>query len=406
MAARKKPDYIDPTPQLFPVKNYVTPKQDVVFYVLRDGRIPVNKQFTYGSTFKSHPQYAQEAGLGDHVLCYVEPMDPTGWQKWWYAATRANQDTYNYELRDCQEVIRTYLVPRGDHPPVPAGGTPDDFFADYGFVGVTVKSPGTTLEGIFEVVIHRYIQRVTTDVQYNAALDDMVTITKEVIPKGTGVASQVAGLTVEVQDGNACHDVLISTSCNSEDRTLETLPTFADYNFPDRLNGVDIIYAWAFADSSQAAFSYDEDFFFKFDLTSPKPGPYPAKTYRTVTADPEAIMNTVSLNNVPVPKRETVGMVAAWYVASPKGNRTYAFAKEYVLPASVHTSINIAATSAGGGGTPAALRSLNPTSLATTPGFTGDFTGEIPVAASVRQLPLGMYEVSITKLQLAGGIYA
>ena len=401
-----------PAPSRQPVKNYVTPKDDVVFYVMRDSNIPVNQTWSRGELFKDRPDYQAYSEFRDYLLCHVEPADESGWQKWWYAAPRSEQDAYNYDIRDCKELVRSYVVVRGETPAnggapeVPDGGTEDAAFPAYGFVGVSIKSPGDPLAGIFDVVHHRYAQKVTVDEQYDARLDGMVTITKTVIAKGSGTASYTTGQVVEIQDGNACHDVSIETTCATGDRALPTLPSFSNYNFPSKLNSINLVVSAAYADSDQAARSYSEDYYFRLDISEPRPGPYAAKIYRTVTADPDSILSGITLATVPQPKRESIGVAYFWYHASPKGNRTQAVAREYMLPATVHGDVEITFNNATL--PPNATRTINGgnTTISATPGFTGNISGEIAVDAEVIKLPLGMYEVRITVLDLTTPVYA
>lgn len=83
---------------------------DVLFYELRDRDVASNQTPpAYGT---AHPDTRQ---WPDHKLVFVDPADNTGYERWWYAADRANQDNYNYEFTrdDSRElIVRTRIVPR------------------------------------------------------------------------------------------------------------------------------------------------------------------------------------------------------------------------------------------------------------------------------------------------------
>lgn len=60
----------------------------------------------------------------NHKLCFVETADDQGlWQRWWYCADRASQETYNGDITypygggtSFPRVTRTYILPRGEQP--------------------------------------------------------------------------------------------------------------------------------------------------------------------------------------------------------------------------------------------------------------------------------------------------
>jgi len=94
---------------------YPTPNQtDIIFYERVNSRFaPWDTPPTYGDP---HPD---TANFPDHKFCYVRPSGELGWQDWFYAADRQNQDAYNFEYTQADiggtkfdAVRRTYVTPR------------------------------------------------------------------------------------------------------------------------------------------------------------------------------------------------------------------------------------------------------------------------------------------------------
>lgn len=422
---------LNPAPVVRRVITYPTPViSDVIFYEMRESRLPVYQTPpVYGTPHPDINKYPK------HKLVHVTAMDEGGWQRWYYAADRsmAEQDIYNYTLRDGEEFTRTYVVPRNSIPAAPEGGSFDPVFQDYAFVGQTVKSADEPLAGLYAIVYRRFIQWQTEAIQYDSRLDCMVRTTKRVVKIGGYDVDDVnyaswrpradAGVAVELQPGNTVHDVLIKqevinpTGGTSLEWSLPSTPTFVDYKFPARLDAMKLIYRYAYIASGGGLPAYDEDYYFDFKFTEAIPGPYAAVTTRTVTDDPANLMASLNLNVIPSPKRETVGIAYSWYASSAEGgNKAVAFAKEIVIPASLHTAITIegiGAPPSSGAGIIANRNAYSTTALEATPGFPsgGNYTSAshpngIDIAASVRQLPLGLYEVSVTNIQFpTTGIY-
>lgn len=393
-----------PAPQHDPVFIWPTPNTaDLLFYVEKNGDLPKNKDFTYGDLYWDSTKYP------DHRLIHVTEQTPDKWSRWYYASDRINQDAYNYHEKGGEELVRTYLSRRGIAPAftIPAGGSSATGFSGYGFVGVSYESPGQPLDGLYQIIRLHYSQKESIDYEYNDRLMRLVKVTRTIVAKGTTPASPVAGAIEEIRNGNIYHDVKVRTELHGATLPwdLPDIPTFASYSLPPKLNSITLIGAWAYADSTQAAQSYSEDYYFKYDLTEARPGPYPATIERIVTDDPSAYLGAISITPFPSPKRETIGVVGAWFYASPKGNQTNAIAREEVLPTSYHDELTITVDMMGDGVEDGATWRRPPDPIDATPGFTGDFTGEYYIDAKAVELPLGLYEVQLTKINLGGGVY-
>lgn len=392
-----------PAPQHDPVFIWPTPNTaDYLFYVEKNGDLPKNKQFTYGEAFWDAVRYP------DHKLIHVSEQTPDKWSRWYYASDRINEDAYNYHEKAGEELTRTYLSRRGSGTPaIPAGGTAASGFTGYGFVGVSYESPGQPLDGLYQIVRLHYSQKESIDYEYHDRLMKLIKVTRTIVAKTVLPASPSAGVVEEIRNGNIYHNVKVRSEIHEATPPwdLPSIPTFVNYSLPPKLNSITLVGAWAYADSTQAAYSYSEDYYFKYDLTEARPGPYPASIERTITSDPSALIAAVTLSPFPAPKRETIGIVGAWFFASPKGNQTGAVAREEVLPTSYHGSLPINVDINGDGTDPGVPWRREPDPIAATPDFTGDFTGEYYIDAKAIEMPLGLYEVQLTKLDLTGGVY-
>ena len=130
-----------PTPKRQRVLTFVSPNvSDILFYETVDTQRVGKSIPAYGT---SHPDANK---WPNHELVFVQQDSSEGQlYRYYYAATRDSQDSYNYELRDGSELTRTYIIKRSDYPSSlspPSGGTVDSVFTDYGFVGDSIKSVG------------------------------------------------------------------------------------------------------------------------------------------------------------------------------------------------------------------------------------------------------------------------
>lgn len=400
--------------RLFPTADL----SDLLFFVTVNSNLPKNKLPVYGTRYRECLPHSKD-DYPQHELVYITPADDTGYMKWYFAAVRDNQDIYNWSLGGGEQLVRGYLVRREHyfarsqaeseavvptianefvHPIVP---TPDVRFPKYGFADDTVVEAPDELKSLYIVVQRRFIEPVTVDYQYNDSLNCTVSITKRLIPAGSQQPppTSTPGITYEVQNGNVFHDILITQQIVLGDReypyTLPTIPSTYNRQFPNKLESVEVVIAWAWAaqlSEPSAPESYSEDFYFKFKVTEPRPGPYSARVLRFITNNPDALRTTYPVLIVPQPVTESIGITSAWFYASPEGNQTSASAKEWSIPSTIHEEIEIPR----GGNTAMRGEFFRTESLAATPSLGAFFsvTQEV-MDYDVKLAPLGLFEVSV-----------
>lgn len=149
-----------PPPKKRQVLSFVSPKvADIVFYELVDGSLAKYKTIpAYGTAHPLTTEYP------NHKLVFVAPAEgeEDKWQKRYYAASRASQDDYNFEVIGDDRIVRTYIIPRSDYLDpgytMPSVGDPDPNptkFPGYEFVEETVKRTQDKLLDSYFVVIQR-----------------------------------------------------------------------------------------------------------------------------------------------------------------------------------------------------------------------------------------------------------
>jgi hypothetical protein len=397
---------------------------DVLFYVNVSSDLPRNQLPVYGTPYRTAMPYAVD-NFPNHQLVFISPNKEPGSQRWYFAADRENQDLYNWDISQGEQLIRGYLVPRHlyyarstaealaaiplinnefTHPIVP---TPDTRFVKYGFADDTVVEAPDELKSLYIVVKRRYIEPVTVDFVFDDSLQRNISITKQIIPAGSGQPpTSIAGIEVEIQNGNVFHDVKITRQIILAGSTypyeLPPLPSTYSRPFPAKLESVELVWAWARAwqlTEPIAPESYSEDYYFKFRIIEPRPGPYDATVRRFVTNDPAALKVIYPITIVPQPITESIAVASSWFYASPAGNRTSATAKEWSVPATIHPAITVTLS---GKTTPLSDKYYT-TTLAATPGVSV-FLGlsSMNVDYDVKQLPLGLYEVSVVIADISG----
>lgn len=405
------------------VKSYPVPRTDnLIIYEYRNGDLTKNQSPVYGETVPEHGTWP------DHKLSHIAPADEVGMQKWTFVADRTNQDDYNWEV-DGDKVVRTYVIPRDkyfarsiaqaaaqiplvvdefSYPPVT---TADIKFADFGFVDDTViRLQDPVLDSLYVVIKRRFIESVTTEIRFDERFQQNIKITKEVVAHTEPVTAptQVAGKQIEVQHGNNFHNVkitqeLVDSSGNAitYPYTHSNVPGYANYKFPPKLISANIFWLWAYAASGDVLPSYSEDYFFSWDISDPRPGPYKATIKRIITDNPDtdAIADT-ALTDIPYPRREAFGIGGTWSTSGPLGNATSATAKEIQVPATIHDDVAITLNGAALTGGVVVDQEVTDT-LVETPGYTA-FAAltECVVGYETRDLPFGLYEVSITTLDI------
>jgi hypothetical protein len=156
---------LNPAPGRRRVLTFATPAiDDLIFYELKDSKMPENAAVAYGTKHPDRNKYP------DHVLVYIAPaMEPDpDWVRWYYAAERADQDDYNFEIDGDEYLTRTYIVPRADYLDgvsfsEPSQGTADAVFTNFNYVGQNIRRIGQQeLDSIFVVVQRNYLNDGST----------------------------------------------------------------------------------------------------------------------------------------------------------------------------------------------------------------------------------------------------
>jgi hypothetical protein len=414
------------------VLTFVSPDvADILFYQT----VPIsdypNGVPVYGSR---HPDTGR---WPNHELVFIQSDDSSKGHlyRFHFAARRASQNNYNYELKDGSELVRTYIIKRSDYPvllPVPVGGTVDSTFTDYGFVGDSIRTVDEYLSSVYIAVQRRYIIPEVTETVYDPNIEANVKTIKTVVASKYDLIANNKisgpGETFEVRHGNKFHDILIrQTVKNSQgqvpDRTLDTIYSAQKYDaIPQRLDSVIFAYVSSFVSGTDttgnARGQYAEDNTAEFAVTAPSSGPFKTKTERTVTASPEGLIDSIlaSANSLPRPKREDVSIKYAAYSFNPP--TAQAAARQYSLPTAIHGVVPVISTglingssqSSGTGNgttvTPTGLtidRSTFPASLPRTPGFVGsDLVGTYLIDVNIRRTSLDLFIVEATSLILNG----
>lgn len=416
-----------PAPSIEPVFTWPTPgREDFLFFVERNGELPVNKNWSYGDPYRGKGQFP------DHKLVYVSPQSADKWSRWFYASDRINQEAYNFEFSGDQ-LVRSFLVLRDKYfartaaqaaaivPTVqdeftrPGVGTADSRFAQFVYAEDGLSRTETELDSIYVVVRQVYVPERLVSYQWDDVLRRMVKVTRQVIPKDSETGSGTYGRLVEIQPGNIFHDFRITSEVQWLDTDVDENgnPVFpiqidsvagdANYQFPLLLKSIKLFGAWAYA-ASEAPPSYSEDFFFEIDTVEPSPGPYDATILRFITDNPAAVRAAYPTTKITT-RAETFGMTRWWAAASDSGNNTYALARQYNSPASVHDEIDLPSNVnyVQGGTRPDANYAPGSEKLPATPGF-ATFIASTQTIAGVdtRRSRLGLWEVQVTRIEAGG----
>lgn len=167
----KAPRPRSPAPRIDPVFLWPTPEEaDFLFYVEKNGDLPVNKTWEYGSAYFDPLKYP------DHKLVYVAPQTEDKWSRWFYAAERVREDEYNWEFTQADiggakfdSVRRTYVTLRESFTPLlPAMGstmanTPEDKFSGtYVLAEKAQQRIGDKeLDSLFVIETRTYVKKTT-----------------------------------------------------------------------------------------------------------------------------------------------------------------------------------------------------------------------------------------------------
>jgi hypothetical protein len=373
-----------------------TPRQeDFLFYVVRNSTGDPTMTATYGSS------YSETGPYSSHKLVYVSATDESGRSKFYYAAPRINEDDYNWQINQGNELIRTYVVLRENFSPAYSDVTNSDSkFGAYAFADETVIFEDEILNGLFIGVKKRFIRKETIDIKWNKDFEAYIEIKKEIVKENAIISPSVTpGQVIEVQDGNAYYKVKITQKLLRDfPYQKASVPDSLNINFPNKLESVELLRAYAWADSVGAPLAYDADHNYKYTIKVPRAGPYSAIVERHITADPSAIVSQYPINKIPVAQIDTVSEVWAWWWASSEGNMARAKASSMQLPATVHNSITVTVPQDTG----PVSQIYRDTSIPATPGFAAFVNLEIAVMQhEVREMDMGLYEVSVVKVDVS-----
>jgi hypothetical protein len=324
---------------------------DILFYEI--GSMPTTTP-TYGSA------HYDIANWPNHKLIYIVPEGDSGiLYRFYYAADRNNQDLYNFVDEDGRALTRTYIIPRAQYlnrasynatiPTVgtsadPQFGSSDAVYGGFVFVGENIEKAPEPLDNLYVVIERVYLPKVRTSIKYDDNIEKSISVTQTIIKKGTGPTVQNSiGVTVQVENVNNWYDIeTVSRIVGLESMfdsggkfipiRLPDVPKDVDYNFPNKLNSVNIKFVSATTINGDGSTDTDTAYYIDYDLQSPPTGPYAAKIIRFLTDDPQAIRDQYPIVQLR-PKRETIGVATAI-----DGN---ANAQQIELPTSIHGPIDI-----------------------------------------------------------------
>lgn len=360
----------------------------------------------------------------NHRLIYMVPEGDSGTlYRFYYAADRENQDFYNFVDEEGRALTRSYLIPREDYlnrqiynltlpevgvSPDPQFGVTDPIYGDFVFAGENLQKAPEPLDNLYVVVERVYLLKKTTSFEFNNNIERSVKITKTIIKRGSPpTVDNSIGVTVEVENINTWYDIQTVTEIvglsdlivdgKFTPIRLPDIPRDVNYNFPNKLNSVDIKFISAYGytfNNGDTQETYDDAFFFDYDLQSPPSGPYPARLVRYITDNPQAIREMYPMSQLH-PKRETVGIASSSVIA---GNAR-AIAQQIELPESIHGPIDITINEVGGGSTRGSVTVSDdlPTS---TDFFMLMSGGEFIAGYEVSKTVLNLYEVNVVLIDI------
>lgn len=189
-----------PIPERVPVLTFPTPrgKEDLVFYEVRDSRLPKNKEWCYGD---AHPNKKE---FPDHELVLVaSDGGDAAWQRWYYAAVRERQNLYNWQYSNSPDwpvITQTFFVKRCDLPVNESEllPPPTEFIPDTGFV-LTEREVGRAGDDMLEslyVTVTVKREQITSNPKISYVIDPQTnqvrTVTEEKIPSADAASAASA----------------------------------------------------------------------------------------------------------------------------------------------------------------------------------------------------------------------
>jgi len=203
--------------QRFQVKLYPTAlATDVLFYEVADEVLPKNKFPTYGTP---HPNTVD---WPNHKLVYITNRREDGKQIWFYAADRANQDSYNWAVTKADiggtkfdSVVRTYVTPRSSFSAVTPAMGASMSSVPAGMSGTFVlaerrqtKIGEQELDSLYVFDTHVYIDKQPlVDIEINRETGDAQQITTRYFYRGEIVTGSTTIESLVAQPTNAYWDL-------------------------------------------------------------------------------------------------------------------------------------------------------------------------------------------------------
>lgn len=384
--------------------------------------------YEIGSMPDVAPQYGSAhydtVNWPNHKLIYIIPEGDSGaLYRFYYAANREDQDLYNFTDEEGRALTRSYLIPREDYldrqlynlslpdvgvSPDPKFGISDPLYGNFVFAGENLQKAPEPLDNLYVIVERVYLLKNTVSYEFNNAIERSVKITKTILKRGsTPTVNNSVGITVDIENVNVWYDIQTVTELVGLDSLivegkltpirLPDIPRDVNYNFPNKLNSVDVKFVSAYSyefNDGEAEESYDDAFFFDYDLQSPPSGPYSARLIRYITDDPQEIRNMYPMSQLH-PKRETVGIASSSVIA---GNAR-AIAQQIELPESIHGPIDITVNEVGGDSTRGSITISDDLPIST------DFFmlmagGEFVAGYEVNKTVLNLYEVNVILIDI------
>lgn len=118
-----------PSKERYPILDHPTPRlADWVFYEIRESRLAGNNPEKDGYNADYGDKHPEPTRYPNHELVFIAPHDQEGTYRWYYAAERANQDEYNYDIQypyngdtNYPRYVRFYLVKGDAYTPASLG---------------------------------------------------------------------------------------------------------------------------------------------------------------------------------------------------------------------------------------------------------------------------------------------
>lgn len=237
--------------------------------------------------------------------------------------------------------------------------------------------------------------------QYDASLDALVKVTKDVVAAGTAGTFAVGDIT-EIQPFDKWRSISIRTEGVGVESTTY-LPGVFSFQFPPVLVSAQFITSEAYAThegESGTKYDWDFDMALVFDVREAFSAAVNGRVIRVVTSDPASVIGAYKPVNFK-PQSHTIGFANYGYFASEAIIWAKASARTWQTPMALCPGITITFGGVTGGAGVTVDASYTSTIPATDP--RGIPLGWITVGASSNRLRLGYYEVLIRQIESPGG---